>query len=78
MKIIKCVCCNKEIKELDTPFNEDKLNEGNWNGGSVMRLNCSYGSSFDGDMFYIGICDSCLISKRDDNTIVYIGNYLCL
>ena len=76
MKIIKCICCDKEIKQLDHAFEEDKLNESNWIGGSVGRIDCGYGSSLDGDMFYIGICDDCLISKKEKEKVIYLGNYI--
>jgi hypothetical protein len=56
---VKCICCDKEIKKIYTSPN-NKLNDDSWYKGAVTELVCGYGSSFDMDTFYLGICDECI------------------
>ena len=39
------------------PLDQDN---GMWDGGVVVFLNAGYGSIYDTDAFYVGICDGCI------------------
>ena len=71
MESIKCICCGFEIKAIMSEFN-DKPEEGMWDGGTVEKVYMPYGSSLDGDIFYVGICDTCITKKVEEGIIIKI------
>jgi hypothetical protein len=46
--------------------------EGMWEGGIVDRIAANYGSSLDGNMYILAICDKCVIERK----LKYVGNYI--
>lgn len=75
---INCICCGFKISTSDSPnLSEDNIPEHKiWNDGVVSVISCGYGSSHDGDIYYIGICDTC-IGKNDANgRMRYVNDYL--
>ena len=67
---IKCICCGFEIKPIMSEFNDDlKPEQGMWDGGTVEKIYMPYGSSLDGDIYYIGLCDSCIGKKVKEGII---------
>lgn len=71
-QILNCICCNKEIKEIIEGIPSNKEWEGMWNDGIVDRIAAGYGSSLDGNMYIIAICDDCVKEKK----LKYVGNYM--
>jgi hypothetical protein len=83
---INCICCGKKIELLDkvqgvpedeiiiddTYDPEDQL----WNNGVLQKLSAGYGSSLDGDIFYLGICDSCIEEGYRNGRLRYKGDYI--
>lgn len=56
-----CIGCGLELKPLyDVDFEPHRSM---WDGGTVDRIYCNYGSEFDGDMYLIAICDTCIVSR---------------
>ena len=68
-----CMICGKEIKNFDTS-SKTKPEQGMWEGGIVDKISANYGSTLDGNMYIIAICDSCMIKHID--RIEYVGNYM--
>lgn len=62
-----CIICNKFIKQID---NGNEW-EGMWEGGIVDRIAANYGSSLDGNMYILAICDKCVVERK----LKYVGNY---
>ena len=70
-----CIVCGAKIEEIemtDTPI--ENPSEGCWNNGIVERTYAGYGSSLDGNIYDIGICDACLERKEKEGVIKYQGN----
>jgi len=81
---MKCVCCGSKIpplrdedkaKEFDIIFG-DKPDNIMWDNGTVGKISSGYGSTHDGDMLVIGICDTCLSEKIEDGSVALIGDYM--
>lgn len=64
IKTVNCAICNKEITQFE---------QGMWDGGTVDKLLCPYGSNKDGDVYIIGVCDDCLDKNKN---IKYLGDYI--
>ncbi len=47
-----------------------------WKGGIVDKIAAGYGSSLDGEMYYIGICDICTEENMRNGRLRYANNYL--
>lgn len=71
----RCICCDKEINKLDGMPN-DKEWEGMWNDGIVEKISAGYGSTLDGDMYVLAICDDCVRKKHNEGKLLYVGNYM--
>jgi len=61
-----CISCQeKEISPLKfskiDPLGQEHMS---WDNGVVFLVSCGYGSRYDLDSFYMGICDNC-IEKLD-------------
>ena len=70
-----CVCCNAELEELYDDHTS-KAWSGMWLNGIVDKISANYGSSHDGDVYIIGICDDCITSKVKDGIIEYAYSYM--
>ncbi len=46
--------------------------EGMWDSGIVERIAAGYGSTLDGNMYVLAICDNCVKEKK----LMYVGNYM--
>ena len=67
-----CIACNKnKIKPL-YPEGVNPLSQENdmWNNGNVIYLCCGYGSRFDSDSYYFGLCDDCLEKGLENNKVI--------
>ena len=68
-----CSVCNKtDIKKLGYVDPLDQEN-GMWGDGSVIRMDCGYGSTHDTKSYYISVCDECVYRLIRDNKIVDIN-----
>lgn len=47
-----------------------------WNDGIVANISAGYGSTLDGNMYVIAICDECTRKKHQEGIIAYTGDYL--
>jgi hypothetical protein len=79
LKSYKCICCGFEIKpvqpELFDKMNSE-INHWMWDGGVVTRINMPYGSSLDGDSYFIAICDNCVEKLHKEGKALYIEDYI--
>lgn len=61
---LQCICCGEDVKKLypdeDTP--EARPNQ-MWEDGIVDNVSAGYGSSVDGNMYLIAVCDDCIKLK---------------
>jgi hypothetical protein len=60
---ITCGICSKKLERLierkTPPW------EGMWSGGTVVKFQLGYGSSLDGDNYYIAMCDDCIEDRAE-------------
>lgn len=68
---IPCIRCGKEVKLLYPEMDNQILDSAMYDEGNVSEVYGGYGSSLDGDVYVIGICDDCL--KQHGH---YVGTYL--
>ena len=77
---INCVCCGFKIKLSEHRFVDDQGNFNPetqmWNDGIVQKISAGYGSTLDGDMYYLGICDKCTKENTKNGRLRYEGDYL--
>jgi len=75
IQYIQCMICDKNIK-IDGPDDYHKIEELISHDGIIEKMYAGYGSKFDGDIFYVGICDECLEKKKKQGRILTINNYM--
>lgn len=83
---INCICCGKKIQLLDKLQglpDEEILKDDDydpqiqmWNDGAIQQVSAGYGSYHDGDIFYLGICDSCIEEGYRNGRLRYYGDYI--
>lgn len=75
---INCVCCGYKIQKIDGPKNKGLIDPNNfmWRGGIVSKVDAGFGSSLDGDIYYMGICDECVDKNTQTGRMRYIGDYM--
>ena len=72
----ECIVCGFKIRLMypsDYEWNPEKPEECAWDGGVVEKMYMPYGSELDGDIYAVGVCDSCM-KKGVDNGRVKIIN----
>jgi len=72
MKSQFCIKCNSEIVPVYPEILSGKPEQGMWVGGIVDKIVANYGSTLDGDVYLIAICDGCV----KDNKLEKLGNYI--
>jgi len=85
---INCICCGYKIQLLDSiqGISEEEIfkdidfkiyepESQMWNG-VVELCSAGYGSSNDGDYFYLGICDNCIDEGYRNGRLRYKGDYI--
>jgi len=68
---MKCLICEKKLELLYPPGRNEPPSE-MWDGGVVGTMWGGYGSTHDGDGYYIALCDACLEAKLP--LLEYRGN----
>lgn len=74
--IIKCICCSKNIESIQENIELGNEPQYMWHEGMVGRIDANYGSIFDSDVFIIGLCDTCIQNKLEEQSLIFLGNYL--
>jgi hypothetical protein len=65
---IKCICCSKELLTIF----DDVPNKASYSNGGADNINIGYGSIYDTENFYIGICDDCIKKKLEEGILVRV------
>ena len=82
---INCICCGYKIQLSDAGIPESEIfkdlknykpESQIWNNGVVNLFVAGYGSSNDGDYFYLGICDKCIDIGYKNGRLRYQGDYM--
>lgn len=74
---MKCICCGKEIELYNVVIDSKSHPEqAMWFSGLVDNMAAGFGSSYDGMVFYVGICDDCLTKKINDGVVIYSHDYM--
>jgi hypothetical protein len=63
-------CGNSENRKYERA--ENRM----WYNGIVANISAGYGSTLDGNMYVIAICDQCVERKHQEGIIAYTGNYM--
>lgn len=64
---MKCIVCEKPFEQLHEI--EGDLSDMMWENGNVSKYEGGYGSQYDNETFYIGLCDSCTKEKIEKGVI---------
>lgn len=67
---VLCIVCGKELKSIHGE-DYDMIHS-----GIKGHLYAPYGSSHDGDIYQIAICDDCIQQKEKEDKVVLLGNYI--
>ena len=67
---VNCMFCGKTLKPLHGS------DYGMVNDGMVGHFYAPYGSSFDGNIFQMAICDNCVKTKEKEDKIILVGDYM--
>jgi hypothetical protein len=67
---------NGETLINNKPISEYKPESQMWEDGVISLFYGGYGSVFDGDIFYLAICDECIAKKYKDGSIFFAGDYM--
>jgi hypothetical protein len=73
-KEFECVICGTPIKECGSGYDDNDWLEAAVLDGNVVKCSAGYGSVYDGDVFYLAICDKCVDEKKD--RIEFVGDYM--
>ena len=72
-----CISCNEEVKQISYPFKSSEIWNGNFSDGLVSRVECGYGSKYDGNKYIVTICDDCIKHHSEvTEYLIYNGDYL--
>jgi hypothetical protein len=77
-----CICCGKPTTQLGMGMDEyivnreHKLESMMWDDAIVDTMAAGYGSIFDGDVFYVAVCDKCTDKALKDGRLAYKNNYM--
>ena len=63
---LTCICCKETILTPEYQGHSSPLEQQNgvWVGGDVARINFGYGSEHDGQSFFVGLCDKCVVEHK--------------
>lgn len=65
-----CICCKENvIMAISNNYDIEKLEQGSWDGGTVLMISPGYGSNHDLSAYYGAICDDC-IEKFEKSGII--------
>ena len=79
---MKCICCDKKISLLHSDKLEEdilfdmRVSSVCWSDGIVDKISSGYGSSLDGNVYIIGVCDECIKIKTNDGTVALVNQYM--
>ena len=73
--VYECVCCGAKIEKIEG-FDHDKEWEGCYSDGIVEKISAGYGSTLDGEMFVLAICDKCVVQKANQGVLKFVGDYM--
>lgn len=82
---INCICCGYKIELSHRGLTDDEIfqdlenyrpDDQMWNNGALEVVRPGYGSSNDGDVFYLGICDTCIDNGYKNGRLRYRGDYM--
>lgn len=68
---IPCICCGFIVRHLMDEDTSSPPTSAMWDSGVVFKDGAGYGSSLDGDIYLIAVCDDCLKVKG-----LKIGEYM--
>lgn len=67
---VVCLCCGESLRSL----HDDSY--GAIDGGLIGFFYAPYGSTHDGDIYQIAICDKCIERKEKEDKAILRGNYI--
>lgn len=76
---LPCICCHKPVRVSEKiVFEKEEYDPERqmWEDGTFQKLSCGYASRFDGDMYYMGICDNCIEENVKKGILFYAGDYM--
>lgn len=84
---INCITCGVKIELLDLKSFQDikeyyehykGVNPESlmWKNGMVGQISAGYGSTVDGDVYYLGMCDKCVDKNVKNLRLRYVGDHL--
>lgn len=81
-KVVKqslpCIVCKTAVDVIHHPegVTITCVNNVNFGGGIASRFEAGYGSTLDGNMYMIAVCDDCVRKADRDGRITFVDNYI--
>lgn len=76
MKELPCVVCGIPVVQ-NAPHEREititEIDSMSFENGDGASLHVGYGCDLDGDTYFLGICRDCLVSARENNRIIRVG-----
>jgi hypothetical protein len=75
---LPCVVCKENVDSIHDPEGVTivNVNHSNFGDGIAGRIEAGYGSTLDGNMYMIAICDNCVRKADADGRITFVDNYI--
>lgn len=69
---IRCLECAVKLFPAFIGAENEEINAAPLLNGTAVEWRIGYGSSFDGDRIYIGLCDRCIKEKKEAGTLRHV------
>ena len=66
---VRCVICSKKLFGAFVGAENTEINSAPIHDGTAFEWKIGYGSSYDGDTFIFGLCDSCIDKKKYEGSL---------
>lgn len=75
---LPCIVCKAEVDVIHHPegVTITCVNHVNFGGGIASRFEAGYGSTLDGNMYMIAVCDACVRKADADGRLTFVDNYI--
>lgn len=79
-KGLPCVSCGENLKPTTGNENEEvtinTVDHQGFHNGMATKISCGYGSTLDGNVYMIALCDDCARELHDCGRLTYVYNYI--
>lgn len=69
---VRCIGCAVKLFPAFIGAEDIELNNAPLLHGTAVEWHIGYGSDFDGDTLYLGLCDRCIKQKKEEGTLKHV------